>query len=278
MLPWHRWREPLAVVLLIALGLMLALRGLALVLAVEAGSAGGLLGSIPRGDDLLVLVTAAAVLWCATPVAAAEREPRPSAHAWPVALAGAVIVGLTVLGWLVLSIWNIVALASRPTPDVGFALLVIEGLLRLVVPVAALLAVIAAVRRERASRRDAAHDGRPALPTSATETSEEREVPAPPERLPAAWQADEATGAVWLTADDAAQGRPGLSWAESGESTGPAASGWATPAPTGRTAEPGARGDADGPTASAAPEVAASPGASTEAGSVRPAAEDDDLR
>ena len=37
---------------------------------------------------------------------------------------------------------------------------------------------------------------------------------AAPDRLPAAWQADEATGAVWLTADDAAQGQPGLSWSD----------------------------------------------------------------
>ena len=53
---------------------------------------------------------------------------------------------------------------------------------------------------------------------------------AAPDRLPAAWQADEATGAVWLTADDAAQGRPGLSWSDPAATAGAVTSGpWAPP-------------------------------------------------
>ena len=76
-------------------------------------------------------------------------------------------------------------------------------------------------------------------------------VTAAPTRLPAAWQADEATGAVWLTADDAAQGQPGLSWSDPAPTPGAVTSGpWAPQTP--------------------AEEPVAPPG--------RPAAEDDDLR
>ena len=58
-------------------------------------------------------------------------------------------------------------------------------------------------------------------------------VTAAPDRLPAAWQADEATGAVWLTADDAAQGQPGLSWSDPGATAGAVTSGsWAAPPTT----------------------------------------------
>ena len=84
-----------------------------------------------------------------------------SPHAWPIAVAGLVVVGLTVLGWLLLSVGNVAALVSWPTPDAGFVLLVIEGLLRLALPVAALVAVVLAVRRAAAARR---RPTRPALP------------------------------------------------------------------------------------------------------------------
>ncbi len=58
-------------------------------------------------------------------------------------------------------------------------------------------------------------------------------VTAAPDRLPAAWQADEATGAVWLTADDAAQGQPGLSWSDPAATAGAVTSGpWAPPPTT----------------------------------------------
>ena len=230
MQPWRRWREPLAVVLLVALSLMLVLRVVGLVLAVAAGAAGGLYGSLPGGDDLLLLATAGAVLWCTTPVPGAEPGDEPSAmspHAWPIAVTGLVVVGLTVLGWLLLSAGNVAALISWPTPDPGFVLMVVEGLLRLVLPAAALVAVVLAVRRAAAART---RDDRLELPPA------ENEVPAvtaAPDRLPAAWQADEATGAVWLTADDAAQGQPGLSWSDPGATAGAVTSGsWAAPPTT----------------------------------------------
>lgn len=234
MQPWHRWREPLAVVLIVALGLMLVVRGVALFLAYDAGNTGGLLGSIPGGDDLLVLATAAAVLWCAS------AAPEPSERSWPIAVAGAVVVGLTVAIWVALSVWDVVALVSWPTPDIGFVLYVAEGLLRLAVPGAALAAVIQAVRRAAADRREAGV--RTALPSAGSDraTAEPEDGPAveaAPERLPAAWQADEATGTVWLTADDAAQGRPGLSWSDPAGESGQLSSGWTAQAAIGSEAE-----------------------------------------
>ena len=62
------------------------------------------------------------------------------------------VVGLTVLGWLLLAGANVVVIATWPTPDIGFVLLVVEGLLRLAVPIAALVAVVLAVRRVAAER------------------------------------------------------------------------------------------------------------------------------
>ncbi len=233
MQPWHRWREPLAIVLLVALALMLVVRAVSLGLAVAGGSTGGFLGAIPGGDDLLLLTAAAAVLWCTLPLpdpAAGDGAPAPSAHAWPIAVAGVVVVGLTVLGWLALAVGNVVAMVTWPTPDLGFVLFVAEGVLRLVVPVAALVAVVLAVRRAAAARRTAA--ARPALSATAAEEEAAPAVAAAPARLPAAWQADEATGAVWLTADDAAQGQPGLSWADPTATAGAVASGpWAPSVP-----------------------------------------------
>ena len=43
-------------------------------------------------------------------------------------------------------------MVSWPTPDAGFVLLVAEAVLRLVLPVAALVAVVLAVRRAAAAR------------------------------------------------------------------------------------------------------------------------------
>lgn len=231
---WHRWREPLAVVLLSALALLLAVRGGALVLAVEADAAGGFLGTLPGGDELLLLLAAAAVAWCATPVGPGAgdvgRTSTASPRARVIALAGLVVVGLTVVGWLALAGANVVAIATWPTPDPGFVLLMIEGLLRLTVPIVALIVVVAAVRRTAPARSA----GLPALTAESESVAEDvPTVAAPPARLPAAWQADEATGAVWLTADDAADGRPGLLWSDPAGG-GPAAitggesgSGWA---------------------------------------------------
>ena len=122
------------------------------------------------------------------------------------------------------------ALISWPTPDAGFVLLVVEGLLRLALPVAALVAVVLAVRRAAAAAR-----ARPRLPRRCRPAEPEAPaVTAAPDRLPAAWQADEATGAVWLTADDAAQGQPGLSWSDPAATAGAVTSGpWAPPPTTG---------------------------------------------
>jgi hypothetical protein len=316
MQPWHRWREPLAVVLLVALGLMLVVRGVALAVALGDGQSGGLLGSIPGGDDLLLLAASAAVLWCATPVRIAPPGPGtdpgtgesgvdgsppaagaapspedPSPHAWPIAVAGAVVVGLTVLGWFVLSLLTVVAVASWPTPDLGYLMLGVEGVLRLVVPAVSLVAVVLAVRRAAAARLGAGID-RQALPATpeAAAGDDRPAVEAAPERLPAAWQADEATGAVWLTADDAAQGRPGLSWADPSRSAGAHGGAWGAP---GQAAVEGATGTTESATGRpAGVDDAASrtswsdpsrAGATPAAGSrgVAPppsAAEDDDLR
>ena len=86
MQPWHRWREPLAVVLLVALALMLAVQIATVVLSWRARDTSALLG-VPA-DVLLLLATVAAVLWCTTPVAVGDgADAAPSRHAWPIAVA-----------------------------------------------------------------------------------------------------------------------------------------------------------------------------------------------
>jgi hypothetical protein len=273
MQPWHRWREPLAVVLLVALALLLVIRAVALFLSFSGGNGLGY-GGIPGGDDLLLLSTAAAVLWCTVPVSAADRgaepdsesTPAPSPHARLLAVAGLLVIGLSVLLWLAVSLATVAALVAWPSPEIGFVLLGAEGVLRLVVPVVAVVAVGLALRRTRPARRS---EQRPA--DLAADPPETPAVAAAPERLPAAWQADEATGAVWLTADDAAQGQPGLSWSNPGPSAGAVAGGPWAPAPT--------------PYASPAP-APSTTGESGQASRNQPArpsgpaaaAEDDDLR
>ena len=127
-------------------------------LALAAGTAGGLYGALPGGDDLLLLAQRAPCCGArprCRDAEPADQPPAPSPHAWPIALAGLVVVGLTVLGWLVLASANVAAMVSWPTPDAGFVLLVVEGLLRLALPVAALVAVVLAVRRAAPAREAA---------------------------------------------------------------------------------------------------------------------------
>ncbi len=275
MQPWHRWREPLAVMLLVALALMLAIRAVALGLAVASGGGVGY-GAIPGGDDLLLLVAAAAVLWCTWPLGGADEEPAPSEHARALAVAGVLVVGATVLLWAAVAVATVVDLVTWPTPEIGWLLLGVEGVLRLAVPAAALIAVVLALRRTRGARLAQPDEDRPAVAAG----SDVAAIAPPPDRLPAAWQADEATGAVWLTADDAAQGRPGLSWSNP-PSAGATTDGPWAPAPA---AAPGravtGAGDPGAGTRGAGEPGAGEPGRTAASRPAHPsaAAEDDDLR
>lgn len=227
---WQRWREPLAVVLLAALALLLASRAAAGALALGHGTGRGLLGGVPAADELLLVAAAAAVVWCATPLPVRDLDgfggdgeggARPSPHAWGIAIAGLVIIGLTVVGWLLLAVWDAVLMTSLPTSNLGLALLAAEGLLRLTLPVVALVALALAVGRVAVLRSapgpERLTDGDfPAGAGDRAVATEPEPLPAPPERLPAAWQPDQAAGAVWLTADDAARGQPGVAWSSPG--------------------------------------------------------------
>lgn len=271
---WHRWREPLAVLLLVALALMLAVRGIALGQAIQAGAMHGTLAGIPGGDELLLLATAGAVLWCATPLPLRAAEPAElSSHARPIAIVGVLVIGLTVLGWFALSVWAVVDLARWPTPDAGSVLFVIEGIVRLAIPAVALGMALLAAGRTGAVRSRRAAAVRPELPVATPALSEgsvDEEMSTPahpePERLPAAWHIDDAAGAVWLTADDAAQGRPGLSWSPASTTPPVAAPADAGPADAGPVdAEPADDGAADDAGSASQPWI-------------RSSAEDDDLR
>lgn len=277
MQPWRRWREALAVVLLVALALMLLVRVTGLAVTIASGGGVGY-GAIPGGDDLLLVAAAAAVVWCVVPfrpgsdTETGAGEPTPSPHARAVSLAGVTLIGATVLLWLVVAVGTVAELVSWPTREIGWVLLGADGLLRLVVPAAALVAVVLALRRTRPARRP--EQSTAELPAEAEDVPA---VTAAPERLPAAWQADEATGAVWLTADDAAQGQPGLSWSNPTPAGAVASGPWA-PEP------PAVPGPAAAPAPAAAPDRPwgswdESPAPPAGEGARPPrAAEDDDLR
>lgn len=289
MQPWHRWREPLAVVLLVAVGLMLVVRIAGLAVTIASGGGVGY-GAIPGGDDLLIVAAAGAVVWCVArlrPGADAGTEgaePTPSRRARAVALVGVALIGATVLLWFVVAVGTVVELVSWPAREIGWVLLGADGVLRLVVPAVALVAVVLASRRTHPAGRPAES---PAVLTA--DADDPPAVTAAPERLPAAWQADEATGAVWLTADDAAQGQPGLSWSNPTAAGAVASGPWAPEAPTdsrpagapapSATPSPAAGGDRSSGSWVQPPAPPARP-ADEWARPARPplAAEDDDLR
>ena len=204
--------------------------------------------------------------------------PAPTPHARALTVAGLVVIGLSVLLWLAVSLATVAALVAWPSREVGFVLLGAEGVLRLVVPAVAVVAVVLALRRTRPVRSTGAPEVTAAVPETPA-------VTAAPERLPAAWQADEATGAVWLTADDAAQGQPGLSWSNPGPSAGAVTGGPWAPAPT-PDAPPGPSASPDraavpAPAPYGYPTVGSAQGDPNDPAPVpRPtaSAEDDDLR
>lgn len=204
----RRWRQPVAVILLVASGVRL----LAGVLAVPVLASSDAWGSVATAalilgryaaDPLLLVATAAAAAWCLTspPTAGA----RTIAAVAVVELLAAVLVSL---------VFGLMGLTSDA---VGRGIEFVQLLAALSVPALAAVLLLALLRAVPAgSTAGASAEPPPELAQPAVMPG-----PAPPPpALPPSWQPDQATGMVWQTAGEAAAGAPPTGWPAAGESTG----------------------------------------------------------
>jgi hypothetical protein len=229
-------REPATVVLLLVVVLRLVLAVLELVRSFQDLDRAGPSGLVP-GDSVggsaatvlffsstdalnlvvLALLVGGCVLWSTTPRA---RQLTLAALLVTAALVVVSAVDLVVL-----------VLAGRGAPNVGEAALL--ALLALPVPVLALIALaqlrgsLSAARAER-QREISAPPAEAAAPALGARAEPEAE----PEHQPV-WQPDQAAGAAWLTAGEAASGAAASRWGTPGDSGGwqPQPSGVAPSAP-----------------------------------------------
>jgi hypothetical protein len=207
----QRLREPAVVVVLVVLVLRLVLAVATLAFFGAAG-ANALIASIATAaftvtDGLtlvvLVLLVGSCVLWS------------PTRHARSLTLAALVVAGLGVALALAGSVTFAVHVdaAGAAWPDAA------RLLLELAVPV---LAVLALGRLLAAQPRSVPAEEQPSLTSGrGTDDPAPAEVEAAPD--PAnepTWQPDQASGAAWLTAGDAATGAAASGWGTPGESAG----------------------------------------------------------
>lgn len=205
-----RWREP-AVLVLIALVAIRQLLAAGLALAGLAGAVGsyGLAGyaASGRAGEPLALVLLAVLLGTChvTPVTSRARL---------LTVVGLVTVVVAVLVQLVAAAFGLAqASQGQLSPPLG-PLSVGESLLDLVVPLLALLALAVLLRRPTSPEVVE----QPALPANAEAAPDE--AAADPALQPT-WQPDVAAGAAWLSAGDAASGRPPTAAAPVGDQDEP---------------------------------------------------------
>jgi hypothetical protein len=208
----RRLREPAVVVLLVALALRLVLDVVGLAVVIDGGAGTGYpagSAAVTGGDGLTLVVLAVlvggCVLWS------------PTRHARVLTLAAAVLAGLTV------AVYVVAVVGALAGSDTGGWAAVAGAVLALVVP---LLVVVYLVTLWRGQPGAASHPqlaGRAQSVTAATPVSDE---PTPaltsgpdPETAPV-WQPDQAAGAAWLTAGDAAAGAAASRWGTPGDADG----------------------------------------------------------
>ncbi len=217
----RRWRQPVAITLLVAT----AVRLLAGIVAVALLSSDEGYGSFATAalfegsraaDTLLLLATAAAAACCLL------SPPTRSARTL-----GALALVETVAAILVALVFGLMGLASEA---VGRGIQFVQLLATLALPALAAVLLLSLLRSATGtSVARAEHDRAPAVapgeqpgPTSAT-------PPALPPALPPGWQPEQATGMVWQTAGEAAAGAPPTGWPPPDQAAHPAAgeaAGW----------------------------------------------------
>lgn len=207
----RRWRQPVAVVLLVASGVRL----LAGIVAVPVLASADAYGSVATaalfegsraGDPVLLLATAAAAAWCL---------------AAPPAPGGRVIATLAVVELVTTVIVSLVfGLLGLTADAVGRGVLFVQFLAALVLPAAAAVLLLALLRAAPATSAAAV------LPATSAESSAlppaTPPVPSlsPPPDLPPSWAVEQAAGVAWQTAGDAAAGNPPTGWSGPAETAG----------------------------------------------------------
>ena len=196
---WRRWREPLAMILLVVAGVRLLVGIVAVpVLADPYGSfaTAALFEGRRSFDPVLLLVTAGAAASCLLAPA--------TSRARVIVTVALVETALAVLAALAYGLMGLGSDSSGRGIELGYLVL------GLVLPVLVLVALLALLRVAPTT-----------TPTTAPQPPLEPPPPAgPPPALPAAWQPEQATGRVWTTAGDAARGAPGAGWAGEGGGAG----------------------------------------------------------
>jgi hypothetical protein len=197
------WRIPVAVILLIAMGVRVgvSLAGLVGAPAGEAGWSTELAGgSVGAGEIVLCVALAAVCWWCSDEAVRGARG---------LAIAGFVLVSAQI----VVSVAATLSMVSAGA-DVRIVSLLVQ-LVWLVVPVLAAAVLLRCARTSEADRRSRQSAPPPAaLPAAEPndvlpETAEEAQ---PLYREPAGWAPDDAAGAAWTSAGEAAKGGLAAGW------------------------------------------------------------------
>ena len=143
-------------------------------------------------DPLLVVGSAAVAMACA--------RPQPTPHARPLMILTLIGCALLVLVSLTFGVVGLIGSADVNPLDL------VELVTVLVLPLLACLGLAMVLRALPAA------DQQPALEPVRTDLeAAPPAVPASPQ-YPASWRPEEASGAAWLTADDAATGAPAAGW------------------------------------------------------------------
>ena len=200
----RRWREPVAVALLIASGVRL-LAGIVAVPVLASTQAYGsfavsaLFGAAGVADTVLLLAAAAS--------AAACLFAPPTPHGRTIA---AVAVIETVAAILVSLAFGLMGLTADA---VGRGVEVVQLLAALVLPSVAVVLLLGLLRGVPVAASAPIPGADPAAvpPPSTLPSTPEPAQPLPPS-LPPGWQPEQATGMVWTTAGEAAAGAPASDW------------------------------------------------------------------
>lgn len=210
------WRIPVAVILLMALAVRVGV-SLAGIVGASAGDAGmltALAGGTVGAVDILLCVALAAVCWWSSDEAV--RGARGLAIAAFVLVAAQIVVSIAA---------TLVMIPLMVGADIRIVSLLIQ-LVWLVLPLLAAAVLLRCARTSDADRRSRQSTPPPAaLPVA--EPSDvvlaDAEEAEPHYREPAGWAPDEAAGAAWTSAGEAAKGRSATGWGSgSGTSWEPA--------------------------------------------------------
>lgn len=209
----HKLREPAAVVLLVALALRLLLAVVGLGAAWRDHATGSSLVAASGTAAstaldglslvLLAVLVAACVLW------------RPSPHARQLRAAALVGTALSIVLFLVATAVEL----SAAGVIAGLWADVVRVVLAVVVPLLSLVVLVRLRQGQRAEDPDVASSAG-VTPSVTAEQAKPELTAAPDPGSAPVWQPDQASGAAWLTAGEAAAGAAASRWGTPGDAGG----------------------------------------------------------